>query len=416
MTQSYETIVVGAGAAGLLAGSRAAQCGQRTLLLEKNRRAGTKILMSGGTRCNITHATDRRGIVQAFAEQGPFLHSSLAALPPDEVVRLVESRGVATKVEPGGKIFPVSDRAADVLAALLSLVDESQCETAFEEPLVGVERYDGDAKARFRLRTDKRELLAENVVLTTGGKSYPGSGTTGDGYAWLKSMGHTIVPPRPALTPITSDEGWIRELKGLTIPDVAIRLLDEGKAIGDRRGSFLFTHFGISGPVALDLSREITGHDSPAALKLTCDFLPAVSNGSLDEQFRESIVAAGKKQMLSALTPLIPRRLAESVLDRTGVDREARPAELSKKARREIVATLKGWIVSVSGTRGFKKAEVTAGGVSLDEIDSRTMASRLVPGLYVAGELLDVDGPIGGYNFQAAFSTGWLAGQSCAAE
>jgi predicted Rossmann fold flavoprotein len=411
----WEVIVVGAGAAGLLAAARAAQRGRQTLLLEKNRQPGIKILMSGGTRCNLTHACDSRGIVREFGPAGRFLHSALAALSPADLVELFEAEGVITKVEPDtGKVFPVSDRAADVLAALLGRLERSGATLALEEPLIELTRA-GDV---FMLRTPRRSLTAERVLITTGGQSYPASGTSGDGYRWLAAFGHTIVTPRPALTPVTTDASWVRELQGVTIGDVQVRVVDSeitggwrGSLLAERRGSFLFTHFGLSGPVVLDVSRVISGHARPRGLALICDFLPNVSEAELNERVKQEAATAGKKQLGGLLAAMLPRRLNEALLRTAGLVPEARAAELSRADRAHWVAAIKRQAVPVSGTRGFKKAEVTAGGVALDEVDSRTMQSRLVPGLYLAGEVLDLDGPIGGYNFQAAFSTGWLAAE-----
>src|SRR5690348_12960023 len=247
--------------------------GRQTLLLEKNRRPGVKILMSGGTRCNLTHATDKWGIIRAYGEQGNFLHSALAALSPADLVKLVEDEGVPTKVEETGKIFPVSNRATDVLDALLRRLARSGAELALDEPVTHIQSEGG----RFRVVTAKRELTAERVAITVGGKSYPGSGTTGGGYAWAAAFGHTVVPPRPALVPLVCETAWVRELSGLTIPDVSVGLISDQsrtKPIDRRRGSLLFTHFGLSGPVILDISRSVTALAILDAIKLVLDFLP----------------------------------------------------------------------------------------------------------------------------------------------
>lgn len=420
---SWDVIVVGAGAAGLLAAARAAERGRRTLLLEKNPRPGVKILMSGGTRCNLTQATDARGIVKAFGPSGRFLHSALATLGPQKLVELVEAEGVATKVEETGKIFPVSNRAADILRAFTDRLARSGCTVALDEPLLELHRDE----TCFRLVTPRRALDAGKVIVTTGGKSYPGSGTTGDAYAWTAALGHTIVTPRPSLAPVTTDADWVRELKGITVPDVALRVMDaqspgvatpglgatpKAACLAQRRGSMLFTHFGLSGPVVLDVSREISGHPQPLRLHLECDFLPDIKEAALDELVRQQVAAAGKKQLSGILNEVLPHRLIAALLQLAELDAQQRAAELSKAGRLRLVQLIKRNCIPVSGTMGFKKAEVTAGGVSLDEVDSRTMQSKLVSGLYLAGEVLDLDGPIGGYNFQAAFSTGCLAGES----
>lgn len=435
----WEAIVIGGGAAGLLAAMRAAERGRRILLIEKNRRPGVKILMSGGTRCNLTHACDARGIVEAFGAQGKFLHSALAALGPRALVDMIEAEGVPTKTEPTGKIFPVSDRAADVLEALLRRLERSGCVLATGEAVQSIELEPAGslgtstaaptpAAARFRVVTDRGTRTAGSIAITTGGCSYPGSGTTGDGYVWAARLGHTIVPPRPALVPVTTDAAWVHALKGLTLPDVRVAVRPRHKTAADcagsqadrqvrpranlaeRRGSFLFTHFGLSGPVVLDVSRAITGQVDPISLDLVCDFLPAVTEHELKETLRDAARAAGKKSIAVTFPDQLPRRLLGALLKLAEVPAELRCAELGKAAQERLVRAIKECRIPITGTMGFKKAEVTAGGVSLTEVDSRTMQSRIVPNLYLAGEILDLDGPIGGYNFQAAFSTGWLAG------
>jgi predicted Rossmann fold flavoprotein len=416
--QEWDAVIVGAGAAGLLAATRAAERGRKTLLIERNRRPGVKILMSGGTRCNLTQATDERGIVEAFGTQGKFLHSALAAFGPRDLVELIEAEGVLTKVEATGKIFPVSDKAADVLDALMRRFIRSGCVLATSEPVKELERCNG----RFHVTTDRRVLTAAALAITTGGCSYPGCGTTGDGYRWAAEFGHTIVPPRPALVPVETSLAWVLDLKGISVADVAVSVVergvpDTGAGAGDRkrplvsrRGSFLFTHFGVSGPAVLDVSRAVTGHPRPTSLDLVCDFLPSVSSAELDGRLQQRSAAEGKQGVAAILPAELPRRLRKALLELAEVPRDLPCAELGNAARQRLTGAIKQCAMPVIGTLGFRKAEVTAGGVSLAEIDSRTMQSRIVAHLYLAGEILDLDGPIGGYNFQAAFSTGWLAG------
>jgi predicted Rossmann fold flavoprotein len=419
---AWDVIVIGAGAAGLLAAAESAARGRRTLLLEKNRRPGVKILISGGTRCNLTQATDKRGIVKAYREQGSFLHSALAVLGPDDLVKLIEDEGVPTKREETGKIFPVSDRALDVVNALMRRLERSGATLLFEKSVDRIER----SGEQFVVFVGDERFLATSLLITAGGKSYPGCGTTGDGYAWCEALGHRIVTPRPALVPITTNDPWVLRLSGLTLPDIVLRIAEPASTgivvaekkpkkkspwLDERRGSMLFTHFGLSGPVVLDISRTVTGHPEPTAVDVVCDFVPDIRADELDAGIREQCAAAGKKQVGGVLQKWIPHRLAEELFQLAGVSTELRAAEVSKAARAQLVKWIKEARIRVSGTRGYAKAEVTAGGVDLAEVDSRTMQSKLVPGLFFAGEILDLDGPIGGYNFQAAFSTGMLAGQ-----
>jgi predicted Rossmann fold flavoprotein len=266
------------------------------------------------------------------------------------------------------------------------------------------------------------------VILTTGGKSYPGSGTTGDGYAWAAALGHTIVTPRPALTPITVAEAWPRELRGVTLPDVGVRILagnehgsptaaSDGRppaeeVLAARRGSLLFTHFGLSGPVVLDVSRVVSGHATPRRLTLELDLAPQVESAAFADWLRQRSAEAGKRLAGSLVLDQTPRRLVDQVLVTAGIPSTRKAAELTREERNRLATACKRLPLALTGTLGFKKAEVTAGGIALAEVDSRTLESKLAPGLHFAGEVLDLDGPIGGYNFQAAWSTGWLAGGS----
>ncbi len=431
-----DVAVIGAGAAGMLAATRAALRHDRVVLLEKNRKAGVKILMSGGTRCNITQATDRRGIVAAFGPHGSFLHSALAALGPEELIAMFHAAGVTTKVEPTGKVFPASDRAIDVRDALLGILRQAGAELRLGESVTnleyppqnepdslaaggfsvgrGPEPSGGGGDSEFLITTERGEITTKKVILTTGGQSYPGSGTTGDGYAWVKQLGHSIVSPRPALVPLRSPAAWVHELSGVTIPDVRMQIVrgDAKKPLAERRGSFLFTHFGLSGPTPMDVSRAVTTEPDAPDWLAVCDFLPATTREQLTKAVAQTAVANGKRPINALVGEWLPKRLVEALLIQAGIALDHRIAELSKSQRNKLVDSIKQQAIPVSGTLGFKKAEVTAGGVPLAEVDSRTMESKLVPGLYLAGEILDLDGPIGGYNFQAAFSTGWLAGES----
>jgi predicted Rossmann fold flavoprotein len=417
----WDVIVIGAGAAGLLAAARAAERGRRVLLLEKNRKPGVKILMSGGTRCNITHATDVKGIVAAYGSQGRFLHSALATLSPQDVVELFHAEGVLTKVEETGKVFPVSDRALDVQQALLRRLARSGAELKTESSVSAIRR---DETERFVVTCEPRpdmdggevgvpEYVCEKLILTTGGKSYPGCGTTGDGYSWAAQFGHTIIPPRPALVPLVSPATWVRDLSGVTLPDVMLKIFSTGqpKPLIECRSSLLFTHVGLSGPAALNVSRVVSGPVQMDEFRLKCDFLVDRTESALLDELGAAAKTRGSTTVFATCTEWLPRRVLEALFGLVDIPLTRKCAELSKVERQRLVQAVKQQEIPLSGTLGFEKAEVTAGGVAIAEVDSRTMQSKLVPNLYFAGEILDLDGPIGGFNFQAAFSTGWLAAE-----
>ena len=419
--QTWDVIVIGGGAAGLMAAASAAQLGKTTLLLEKNRKFGVKILMSGGTRCNITHNTDVRGIVSAFGRNGKFLHSALSVFSPSDCVELFNSLGVETKVEDTGKVFPVSNKAIDVRDALVRYAEDSGAKLLNESSVTGLRKLES---GEFAVEVDSKPVLCRSVIVTTGGLSFPGCGTTGDGYPWAESFGHSIVNTVPALTPLLSRCEWANDLKGVTIDPTHVEVWEplvmgenqkKPKPIATTSGSFLFTHFGFSGPAAMDVSRSVAGHATKNKLQLKCDFLPLEKIGSVEQQLIAEKKSAGGRTVLRVVSerfPQFPKRLIEQLLTQAGVLLDRRFAELSSQNLTDIAKQLKELTFPISGTLGYEKAEVTAGGVKLSEVNSSTMESKLVPNLFFAGEILDLDGPIGGFNFQSAWSTGWVAGQS----
>lgn len=419
LSQNKKIVVIGAGAAGLIAAAVAAERGAEVTLLEKNTKTGVKILMSGGTRCNLTHQTDARGITAAFGHAGRFLQRSVGAFGPADLVQMFNELGVDTKVESTGKVFPQSDRALDVRNALHRQAISAGVDLRTSAAVRQVSR-EGDS---WSIKTDASTFVADRVIVTAGGRSWPKCGTSGDAYAWLEDLGHSIVPTRPALVPLVGGGDWTHELSGLTLEDCVASVLPgsngsdkttgkkpppTGKPLISRRGSWLFTHFGFSGPAAMDVSGVITAAKKPSTVQLVVDLVPGLSTDDLTKQLGNRSGGAGKRSVATILRQWLPSRLADAIASQCG--HPGLVAEMSKHHQRSLIQMLKQLSLPVHGTRGFAKAEVTAGGVSLDEVDPRTMASRIAPGLYIAGEVLDVDGWIGGYNFQAAFSTGRAAG------
>ncbi|MFO1065012.1 MAG: NAD(P)/FAD-dependent oxidoreductase [Pirellulales bacterium] len=404
-----DVIIIGGGAAGLWSAGTAAARGLKVLVLEKNVKPGVKILMSGGSRCNITHHCDIEGIIEAFGKQGRFLKPALHNLSPDDVVREVNALGVATKVEETGKVFPVSDRALDVRDAIVRRLTAAGAEL---KTGVAVHDLNKDDES-WIVKTESDEFRSRAVILCTGGLSYSGCGTTGDGYPWAAKFGHTIEPTHAALTPLLSPAVWVHELQGLTLSDVQVTASIPGVKIGkdprhQSRSDLLWTHFGFSGPGAMNVSGAVAAYEEPHKTQLLIDLVPDMSAADCEKLF-DAAGGNGRRSLQSVLHDLLPKRMLECLTLRAETSNDVKIAELAKKSRLSLLEGLKRLAVPLSGTRGYAKAEVTAGGVCRSEVNSQTLESRLVSGLFFAGEVLDIDGPIGGYNFQAAFATGHTA-------
>jgi len=436
---AVDVVVAGAGPAGLAAAIGAARRGRRVVLLDQAARPGVKILISGGNRCNLTHDCDAAEIARAFGRAGGrFLGHALRELGPRELKAWIESLGVPTKVEPGGKVFPVSDRANDVRDALERELRRAGVAFAGGAAVTKVERSGGASDAGgFVVTSARGTFAAPRVVLALGGRSYPKVGTKGDGYAIARSLGHDVGTTTPALVPLIADAAWLRALSGVTLPEVALSLAPDpgdsfphqydqvGVPMRERiarekrplaRGALLFTHFGLSGPAPMNLGGDIAQRlaSGAATVELRIDFLPATKRAALEQQLAARVAAGDARHVATALAELVPRRLAEALLVNASIAPQMPLKQLGAAARARLQDALFATRVAIAATRGFDFAEVTRGGVALDEVDPATMQSRRVPGLFLCGELLDLDGPIGGYNFTAAFATGALAGRSAA--
>lgn len=396
----------------MMAAAEAARLGVSVVLLEKNRKSGVKILMSGGTRCNITHHTNAKGILRAFGDGGRFLQPSLGAFPPEKVVEMFHRLGVPTKVEETGKVFPESDRALHVRDALLHQATDLGVRLITEQSVSDIKKVVAD---RWGIQTQDDYFEVDRVIVTSGGKSWPDCGTTGDAYAWLENLGHHIVTPRPALVPLLGGEPWMHALSGVTLPDCELSVWEEGKTkrklVSRRRSSLLLTHHGFSGPAAMDVSGALTAMESIKDGRVYLDTLPEVDEAELAAKLTDRS-EGGKNRIVTLFNQWLPKRMANALVQQ--LDADCTIAELPKVVRARLLEALKRLPLGVTGTLGFPKAEVTAGGVKLTEVNSKTMQSLLCEGLYIAGEVLDLDGPIGGYNFQAAFSTGRMAGIAAA--
>lgn len=410
--------VVGAGAAGLMAAAAAALGGAAVTVYERNSMAGKKLLIAGKGRCNFTRDCPIDELIEGFAPNGKFLYSALSTFGPESVCKLLQGLGVDYKVERGKRVFPQSDRAADVRDALLANAQRSGALLEFGHRIVGVEVSEGQVAAAVDASGAKHR--ADSVVLTTGGASYPGTGSTGDGYAIAASLGHTVSQLLPALVPLETVEGWPRSLMGLSLKNVEATLEDGGRDVASEFGEMLFTHFGVGGPIVLSLSRKICsalraeGDTRPGRFALRIDLKPALDAPALSARVQRDLAAASKRQLKNALDALLPKALIEHVIRESGVNGATLANQVTVEQRSALVLTLKGMRVGIARTRPLEEAIVTSGGVCTREVDPGTMQSRLVRGLYFAGEVLDLDAPTGGYNLQAAFSTGRLAGISAA--
>ncbi len=399
-----DVAVIGAGAAGMMAAIFAARRGRRTLLLEKHQRPGLKILISGGGRCNLTTTRSGQDLESQYGTaRGRFLRHALRSFPPAALREFVEQAGLPLQEEDLEKLFPVSQRARDVVELLLRLCREAGVELRTGHAVRGL-RHDEES---FVIDGDGGEQRADSVVLATGGLSYPKTGATGDGYAWCRDFGHTITATFPALAPLAVDEVWVRELQGIVLHGVDLSSLDgAGRALCTRRRPILFTHKGLSGPAPMDLAGDVEEQRGAGAVRF--DFAPEQRAEDLERQWLDAIAAHGTRAVASLLPSHLPERARNALVQRAGA--AGTLANLDKTTRKRLLDVTKRLLVPVPASLGYDHAEVTRGGVSLDEIDPRTMQSKKVPGLFVCGELLDVDGPIGGFNFQAAFATGRLAG------
>jgi predicted Rossmann fold flavoprotein len=336
----------------------------------------------------------------------------------DATVRLFEEAGVATKIEGNGKIFPLSDRATDVLDALVSRLERSGASLRCQSPVLEVERASAESGGGtyFRVKLPDSTMTSARVIVGVGGASYPGCGTIGDGYKIARQFGHTIVDPRPALVPLRVAADWVPGLRGLSLQDVTASVHGRGnERLQERREAVLFAHFGLSGPAILDVSRAVTRRGDPESLILQLDLVPSVPRDELDRGL-QTLSRQGRRALVTLLPGELPRRLTECVLSVAAIPENRMGPDLSREERQRLLTALKGLALPILGTLGFEKAEVTSGGVALGEVDPKTLESRLVRGLYFAGEVLDLDGLIGGYNFQAAWSTGWLAGETAATQ
>jgi len=403
-------LVVGAGPAGMMAAIKAAENGAEVTVLEKMKKPGRKMMITGKGRCNITNAADVPEIIRNIHGNGRFLNSSMRAFDNQDVIYFFEGQGVPTKVERGNRVFPVSDKAQDVVDAMVHRLHELgvtiETEVAVRDLLLQEGRIAG-------VRTQSGAIYkADAVIVCVGGASYPGTGSTGDGYPMAAAVGHTIVPVRPSLVPLVTEDEWVKDVQGLSLRNVRGTLRVDGEKVQEMFGEMMFTHYGVTGPIILSMSRMASVYlaDGGHFVELSLNLKPALSQEKLDARIQRDFEKYQRKQLGNALVDLLPHKLIAPVLDRAFLAMDKPVHQVTQEERHRLVETLQDLTLVIVDTRPLAEAIVTVGGVSVKEINPKTMESKLVPGLYFAGEVTDVDAYTGGYNLQAAFSMGAAAG------
>ena len=413
-----KTIVIGGGPAGMLAGISAAENGKKVIILEKMEKTGKKLLITGKGRCNITNNGDLDEFMKNIPENSKFLFSSFNQYSNKDIINLLNSEGVSTKVERGGRVFPVSDKSIDVLEALKRKLKKLDVEikTNFEVTKILTE----NGVANGIEGKNKEQLFADKVILATGGMSYPVTGSTGDGYKMAKELGHTVTEIKPSLVPLIStgkSKELCQEMQGLSLKNIAIKIKCEDKEIYNDFGEMLFTHFGVSGPVILSASavlvryKNITKLMQENKVKLVIDLKPALDNQKLDHRILRDFEELKNKEFKNSLEKLLPRKMINTFIKPTGIDPEKRVNVITKEERKTIVNTLKNFEITLNGFGSIDEAIITKGGIGLKEINPKTMESKIIKGLYFAGEIMDLDAFTGGFNLQIAWSTGYSAGK-----
>lgn len=409
-TLNFDIAVIGAGPAGLMAAYSASSKGASVILLEKNDIPGVKLLMTGKERCNITNSeTDVRKFSEKFGKNGKFLLSALLNFGITETIDFFNKNNLKTKIERGGRIFPESDKAKDVQTLFIRLLKLNK---VFLHTGCNIKKIISQEKHIEKLVTDRLEIMAENYIICTGGLSYPKTGSTGDGYLWAEQMGHKIKKPEPSLTPVLVHEKWVKELEGLSLKNVEISIYQNNKKQDFRFGEALFTDKGLTGPVILDMSKNVGELLKNSDVQLFIDFKPALDFQILDKRILRDFAKSPLKLIKNTLTELLPQKLIPIILKLSKISPEKKCHLITKDERKLLLRFLKQFPLKIRGLLGFNKAIITSGGVSLKEINPDTMSSKIISNLYFAGEIIDLDAPTGGYNLQLCWSSGYLAGQS----
>ena len=405
-------IVVGAGAAGMLAAIYAARNGHEVLLLEKNDKAGKKLYITGKGRCNITNACEMEDLFRNVMSNPKFLYGAFYGYSNYDVIDFFEQLGLKTKIERGGRVFPESDKSSEVIGVLLKELKRLQVDIRYQCEVEQILTEDSAVKGVLIKKTQEK-LSADNVIVATGGLSYPSTGSTGDGYRFAKSMGHTVTKLSPSLVPMNMKEiELVKELQGLSLKNIEITVTSQNKVIYSDFGELLFTHFGISGPVILSASSYLVPYMGQKDLTLSIDLKPALTKEQLDARILRDFDEFKNKQYKNALDQLLPRKMIQVIIALSKIDPEKKVNLITKEERKRLVDTLKAMTLSIDRLRDYNEAVITKGGITVKEINPSTMESRLISGVYYIGEVLDLDALTGGFNLQIAWSTAYLAGNS----
>jgi predicted Rossmann fold flavoprotein len=412
-----KVVIIGGGPAGMIAGIQAAKEGNKVYIYEKNKMLGKKLLITGKGRCNITSSIDIDEFIKNIPGNGRFLYSAFQNYTNIDIINLLEQNGVKVKEERGNRIFPVSDKSQDVLNALIKELKKNNVQIREDSEVDKILVQDGKVIG-IRLKKDKQKIDADKVILATGGMSYPGTGSTGDGYKMAKELGHDITKIQGSLVPLEADLSICKELQGLSLRNVGIQIKDtlNNKKIYEDFGEMLFTHFGVSGPTILSSSAHLLRYKDIDSLlkankvKIFIDLKPALTNETLDLRIRRDFEEVKNKALKNSLDKLLPKKMIDVVIEKSKINPNKKVNEITKEERLNLVNLLKAFEVNVKGFRPVEEAIVTAGGINIKEINPKTMESKIIEGLFFAGEIIDVDAYTGGFNLQIAYSTGFTAG------
>ena len=410
-------IVIGGGPAGILSAIKSAKEGNRVTIFEKNDKCGKKLLITGKGRCNITSSIEIEDFIKNIPGNGKFLYSAFQNFSNQDIIKMLENEGVKTKVERGNRVFPVSDKSIDVLNALLSILKKLNVKIVYNTEITDI--LVNENKVTGVMTNTKEKIKADKVILATGGRSYPATGSTGDGYKMAKKLGHTVTEIRPSLVPLTiHEEKMCQKLQGLSLRNVKITIRHNKKIIYEDFGEMIFTHFGVSGPIILSASTILLRYKNIKELlknkeiELLIDFKPALNKEKLDLRIRRDFEEFKNKQFKNSLNQLLPQKLIPVIIEKSEIDENKKVNEITKEERQKLVNLLKEFKLTIKDFKEIEYAIVTAGGINIKEINPKTMESKIIKGLYFAGEIIDVDGYTGGFNLQIAYSTGYTAGMN----